>query len=64
MGADNSDLMAITACLGDRGLFRAIATAKREPLSWTILEALANGANSFWMKGKKPKVATEISDLV
>jgi hypothetical protein len=64
LGSDNADLMAIRSCLEERGLFRAIVTAKREPLSWTILEALANGVNSFWIKGKKHKVATEIADLV
>jgi hypothetical protein len=77
---DNTDLIAIRSSLEKKGLFRAIATAKREPLSWTILEALANGVNSFWVKAKKrridseipselcatrqPKVAIEIIDLV
>jgi hypothetical protein len=63
-GKDNSDLIAIRETIPEKGLFRAIATAQREPLSWTIVRALANGANLLWTKGKKAKIATELIDLV
>jgi hypothetical protein len=63
-GENNTDLIAIQQTIPDRGLFRAIATAQREPLSWTIVRALANGADTFWSKGKKPKIAIELIDLV
>jgi hypothetical protein len=63
-GENNADLIAIQQTIPDRGLFRAIATAQREPLSWTIVRALANGADTFWTKGKKPKIAMELIDLV
>lgn len=61
---NNADLIAIQQSIPDRGLFRAIATAQREPLSWTIVRALANGVDTFWTKGKKPKIAMELIDLV
>ena len=63
-GGNHSDLIAIRETIPEKGLFRAIATAQREPLSWTIVRALANGANLLWTKGKKPKIATELIDLV
>lgn len=37
-----------------RGLFRAITTAQREPLSHTLVRALVNGVDAYWPIGKKP----------
>lgn len=63
-GKDNPDLIIICENIAEKGLFRAIATARREPLSWTIVRALGSGANTFWTKGKKPKIAVELIALV
>ena len=46
-GKDNADLITIRENIAEKGLFRAIVTARREPLSWTIVRALSNGANAF-----------------
>ena len=62
-GKDNADLITIRANIAEKGLFRAISTARREPLSWTIVRALSIGANAFWTKGKKPKIAIELIAL-
>lgn len=47
------------------GLVRAIITARREPLTHTVLRAIARGADEFWStrRGRKPKVLQEISGL-
>jgi hypothetical protein len=51
--ADGDELSAIIN-LPRSGLFRAVATAQREPLSWTIARALSYGADSFW-RGKRKR---------
>jgi hypothetical protein len=58
-----SDLDTLVGCLPKRGFFRAIATARREPLCHTLLRALSNGADRFWRSGKEPVVARRILDL-
>jgi hypothetical protein len=42
------------------GLVRAVATAQREPLSWTIARALSRGADLFWRK-HKPDVLIDLN---
>lgn len=49
--------------LPEKGCFRAIATAQREPLANTIIRALDYGANHFWKKKSKPEIATQLVDL-
>jgi len=49
----------------DDGLVRALVTARREPLSNTLVRALARGAEDFWAgrRGRKPKVVQQIYEL-
>ncbi|BBC26830.1 hypothetical protein [Pseudanabaena sp. ABRG5-3] len=49
--------------LPEKGCFRAIATAQREPLAHTIIRALDYGASHFWKKKSKPEIATQLVDL-
>ena len=44
------------------GLVPAIVTARREPLTHTVLRGLARGAEEFWStrRGRKPKAVDEI----
>lgn len=53
-GPDSPELQGIQACLPKKGLFRAVAVGQREPLTWTIARALANGADRFWHKKSLP----------
>lgn len=48
-----------------QGLFRAVATAQREPIGNTIVRALARGAELFWQTSgsNKPPVASKLIDL-
>ncbi|MCU0567741.1 MAG: hypothetical protein MUF49_14220 [Oculatellaceae cyanobacterium Prado106] len=47
-GAESPELQSLEEQLPKQGLFRAVATGQREPLTWTIVRALANGAEQFW----------------
>ncbi|NEP58320.1 MAG: hypothetical protein F6K31_15100 [Symploca sp. SIO2G7] len=40
-----------------QGLFRAVATAQREPIGNTIVRALARGAKLFWSSQQRAKIA-------
>ncbi len=51
--ADSPERSAITN-VPEPGLLRAVATAQREPLSWTIVRALSRGFELFWKKKRKP----------
>ena len=46
--------------LPEKGIFRAVATAQREPLSHTVIRALAYGASLFWTRKKKPFIYAEL----
>jgi hypothetical protein len=63
-GADSSELAAIEGNLPQSGLFRAVATSQREPLSWTLARALANGAERFWHSKRKPEPMRQLTDWV
>ncbi len=46
------------------GLFRAVATAQREPLSHTIIRALERGCGIFWQQARtQPAIARRLVDL-
>ncbi|HBY81554.1 MAG TPA: hypothetical protein DEG47_32230, partial [Cyanobacteria bacterium UBA11148] len=63
---DSSEYQALNENIPDRGLFRAVATAQREPLSNTIVRALYRGAELFWttpQKRAKISVYRELVDL-
>jgi len=59
-GANSPEVAAMN--LPKQGLFRAVATSQREPLSWTIARALANGVGQFWQGKRKPEVVRELTD--
>jgi hypothetical protein len=46
----------------DQGLFRAVATAQREPFSHTLVRALKKAADDFWQSGRAPSVARCLTD--
>ncbi|ABA25021.1 hypothetical protein Ava_B0311 (plasmid) [Trichormus variabilis ATCC 29413] len=64
-GSDSSEYSAIQNTLPTQGLFRAVVTAQREPLSNTIVRALERGAETFWSRQQinKIKVARKLVDL-
>lgn len=64
-GVDSSEYSAIQETIPAEGLFRAVATAQREPLSNTIVRALERGAETFWSHQQinKIKVARKLVDL-
>ncbi|HEY9664208.1 MAG TPA: hypothetical protein V6C65_37670, partial [Allocoleopsis sp.] len=61
-GATSPAVKAIKASLPKQGLFRAVATGQREPLSWTLARALANGADIWWQGKRKPEVVRDLID--
>ncbi len=66
LGADSKEYQTISSRIPKTGLFRAIATAQREPISHTIIRALNHGINSFWSAQKRAKFdfAKKLVDLV
>ena len=59
-----ADYQCLTVTLPKQGFLRAIATAGREALGYTVVRALLRGANSFWQKGKKqPEIVRNLVDL-
>lgn len=64
-GNDSSEYSILEEYIPTQGLFRAVATAQREPLSNTIVRALHKGAESFWSSKSqnKIKVARKLVDL-
>jgi hypothetical protein len=57
-----SELQNLAKYSAQQGFLRAAATGQREPLSWTIVRALFNGAERYWKKGRKPEVLRQITD--
>ena len=51
---DSPLLDQILETLPRQGLLRCVAAGQREPLSWTIIRALANGCQEFWSRKQKP----------
>ncbi len=49
-----------------KGLFRAVATGAREPISHTIIRALMQGAETFWSSAKRNQIPAvkKLVDLV
>jgi hypothetical protein len=59
--ADSPERLAIAA-IPTPGLLRAVATASREPLSWTIVRALSRGFELFWKKKRKPNFWMDLNE--
>ncbi|MEA5499194.1 hypothetical protein VB834_16815 [Limnoraphis robusta Tam1] len=66
LGADSEEYQTISSRIPKTGLFRAIATGAREPVSHTIIRALNRGINSFSSAQKLAKFdfAKKLVDLV
>jgi hypothetical protein len=64
-GSDSFEYLTLQEKIPKQGLFRAVATAQREPLSNTIVRALLRGAEVFWSPAKlnKISVAQKLLDL-
>ncbi|MEH1780543.1 MAG: hypothetical protein V7L26_15790 [Nostoc sp.] len=64
-GSNSSEYLALTKIIPPQGLFRAVVTAQREPLSNTIVRALERGAETFWSRQQinKIQVARKLVDL-
>ncbi|MGI0492380.1 hypothetical protein ACN4EG_11395 [Alkalinema pantanalense CENA528] len=61
--SDSPELQVIQEKLPKQGVLRAVATGQREPLSWTIVRALARGAHVFWQDNRhKPEVLRSLTD--
>ncbi|MFN9650067.1 MAG: hypothetical protein ACK58Z_16660, partial [Pseudanabaena sp.] len=59
-----TDFQKLHQNLPEKGCFRAIATAQREPLAHTIIRALDYGASRFLNNSKnKPPISTNLVDL-
>lgn len=60
-----SEYSALNESIPSQGLFRAVATAQREPLSNTIVRALERGSELFWSPSERSKldVARKLVDL-
>lgn len=64
LGSDSPEYSTMETNIPPQGLFRAIATAQREPLSHTIIRALERGAGIFWKSTPtKPAIARKLVDL-
>ncbi|NJL57368.1 hypothetical protein HC928_21185 [bacterium] len=59
---DSSLLSQMSEVLPSKGLLRCIAVGQREPLSWTIIRALANGCQAFWSRKHKPDFFPTLTD--
>lgn len=55
----------LAAAIPDSGFVRAVVTARREPLTHTVIRGLARGAEAFWASraGRKPTVLATLADL-
>jgi hypothetical protein len=58
----NSSELETLEAIPKVGLLRAVVTAQREPLSWTIARALSRGAELFWKQKRKPKFLMDINE--
>ncbi len=64
LGSDSPEYRTLETNIPPQGLFRAIATAQREPLSHTIVRALERGAGIFWKTAPtRPAIARKLVDL-
>ncbi len=65
LGAESTEYCGLKEAIPSQGLFRAVATAQREPISNTIVRALARGARLFWSQAQRAKitVARQLVDL-
>ena len=59
---DSPEYEALQKKFPKQGLFRAVATAQREPLRHTLVRALEKAADDFWLRGREPQAVKQIAD--
>jgi hypothetical protein len=59
---DSPEFEALEKKLPAKGLFRAFATAQREPLSHTIVRALDQGISDYWPHSSRSDIAKTLVD--
>ena len=59
---DSPLLNQLIETLPPQGLLRCVAAGQREPLSWTMIRALANGCQVFWSHKQKPDFLQTLTD--
>lgn len=60
---DSSPEITAIQVIPEPGFLRAVATAQREPLSWTIIRALSRGFDLFWkQKKRKPSFWMDLNE--
>jgi len=57
LDADSTEYLTLKETIPSQGLFRAVVTAQREPISNTIVRALCQGARLFWSPSQQAKIA-------
>lgn len=55
LGSDSAEYRLVNK-MPDSGLFRAVATGAREPISYTIVRALLRGAEVFWSPTQRNQI--------
>ncbi len=56
LGTENPEYIDWLDNIPKQGLFRAVATAHREPVSNTIILALQKGVDTFWSTSRRGKI--------
>jgi len=59
---ESPEFEALQKQLPEQGLFRAVATAQREPLRATLVRALNNASDQYWKRGREPEVSKKLTD--
>lgn len=59
---DSPEYKALQKKFPQQGLFRAVATAQREPLRHTLVRALTKATDDFWEWGQEPEVVRQLTD--
>ncbi|MGB3138778.1 MAG: hypothetical protein WBB18_18355, partial [Nodosilinea sp.] len=59
---DSPEYEALQKKFPQQGLFRAVATAQREPLRHTLIRALTKATDDFWARGREPEVVRQLND--
>ena len=62
LGKRSQAYRELESTLPEKGFFRAVAVGQREPMRYTIIRALAQGAEVFWSKGRKPDIIRQLTD--
>ena len=59
---DSPEFEALQKKFPKPGLFRAVATAQREPLRHTLVRALNKAAKTFWTQGRTPAILRQLNE--